>query len=272
MGVDRTDSTEVVRKADAHESIGGGRSALEKYRDFFVGAAGWGALIRYEVAQMLANPVPGGAGYVLRKVLVLPLFGHVGDGVQMGRSVSVRHPGKIAVGDGTAIDDLCLLDARGVRDGRFTIGSDVIISRGTVLAAKTDHGFIEIGDHCTIGKHCILSSTGGIRFGKWVNVAGTCYFGGGRYRTDRRDVPMMKQDLYTRGPVVIGDDCWIGTGVRVLDGVTVGRGSVIGAGAVVHEDVPEYTVATSQGHRHLEMRPRETEETDAQAHPQAQGG
>lgn len=255
-------SDQTVHKEDVLEHIGSERSALRKYQDFFVGTSGLGSLLRYELAQVVAAPVPGAAGYVLRKLLLLPLLGQVGTGVQLGRGVSIRHPGKIAIGDRTAIDDGCLLDARGASRRSITIGADVLIARGVSLASKTDHGFIEIGDHCTIGKDCILSSTGGIRLGKWVGLADTCYLGGGRYRTDRTDVPMMKQELYTQGPVVIEDDCWIGTGVRILDGVTIGQGSIIGAGAVVRQDVPPFTVVTP--HQRLVMLPRATDaEEDA---------
>jgi acetyltransferase-like isoleucine patch superfamily enzyme len=173
---------------------------------------------------------------------MVPLLGTAGKGIQIGKGVTFRHPGKISIGDQTAIDDLCALDARGVDSGEFQIGSEVLIARGTALTAKTDHGVIEIGDHSTIGKNCILSSSGGIRIGKWVGIGGDSYLGGGRYRTGRTDTPMMEQDLYTEGPVIIGDDCWIGAGARILDGVQIGRGSIVGAGAVVREDVPEFTV------------------------------
>ncbi|MBA2748254.1 MAG: acyltransferase, partial [Tatlockia sp.] len=47
----------------------------------------------------------------------------------------------------------------------------------------------------------------------------------------------------TRQGVVIEDNCWLGYGVKVLDGVTIGEGSVIGAGAVVTKDIPPYSVA-----------------------------
>lgn len=253
-------SDQVVHKENVLEHIGSERSALRKYQDFFVGETRIGRLLRYELAQLFAVSVPGAAGYVLRKLLFLPLLKQAGTGVQLGRSVSIRHPGKITIGDRTAIDDGCLLDARGVTRGGFSIGADVLIARGVSLASKTDHGFIEIGDHCTIGKDCIFSSTGGIRLGKWVGLADTCYLGGGRYRTDRTDVPMMKQELYTQGAVVIEDDCWIGTGVRILDGVTIGRGTIIGAGAVVRQDVPPFTVVTP--HQRLVMLPRATETPD----------
>lgn len=250
-------SERAVEKEDIHESIGGERSAFRKYQDFFVGNRRLWSLVKYEVAHVLASPFPGAVGYVLRKTLMPPLLKSAGDGVQIGRDVTLRHPGKISIGEGTAIDDGCVLDARGIEDDSFSIGRDVIIARGTAVTSKTAQGSVEIGDHCTIGKNCILSSTSGIQIGNYVAIAGDCYLGGGRYHTDRTDVPMVEQGLYTEGPVVIGDDCWIGAGARVLDGVTIGSGSIISAGTVVHKDVPEYT--TVIGHQPLQMQSR-TEE------------
>ena len=246
-----------LQKDDVRESIGGERNAFRKYQDFFVGNRGLWSLIKYEVAHVLASPMPGAVGYALRKLLMPSLLRKAGDGVQIGRGVTFRHPGKISIGDRTAIDDGCVLDARGVENGSFAIGREVLIARGTALTSKTAEGSIEIGDHCTIGKNCILSSTSGIQIGNHVAIAGDCYFGGGRYRTERTDVPMLEQGLHTKGPVVIGDDCWIGVGARVLDGVTIGRGSIVGAGTVVHKNVSEYT--TVIGHQPLNMKSR-TEE------------
>ncbi|HOZ23028.1 MAG TPA: DapH/DapD/GlmU-related protein, partial [bacterium] len=51
------------------------------------------------------------------------------------------------------------------------------------------------------------------------------------------------QGYESKGGVVIEDDCWLGAGVMVLDGVTIGTGSVIGAAAVVTKDIPPYSVA-----------------------------
>lgn len=252
-------SDQAVEKEDLHESIGGDRSAFRKYQDFFVGNRGLWSLVKYEAAHVFASPLPGAVGYALRKLLMPPLLKSAGDGVQIGRGVTFRHPGKISIGEGTAIDDGCVLDARGIDDDSFSIGRDVIIARGTAVTSKTAQGSVEIGNDSTIGKNCILSSSGGIQIGNWVGVGGGCYLGGGRYRTDRTDVPMMKQELYTEGPVVIGDDCWIGAGAHILDGVTVGRGSIIGAGAIVREDVPEYTVVAP--HQRLAQLPRSAQET-----------
>ena len=252
-------SGRMLQKDDVREEVGGDQGRIREYQDFFVGNRKLGSLIRYDLAHILAAHVPGAPGYVLRKLLMVPLLKNAGEGVQIGKGVTFRHPGKIFIGDQTAIDDQCVLDARGVEPGEFRIGVEVLIARGTAMTAKTDQGSIEIGDHSTIGKNCILSSSGGIQIGEWVGIAGDCYLGGGRYSTDRTDVPMMKQELYTEGPVVIGDDCWIGAGARVLDGVTIGQGSIIGAGAIVREDVPEYTVVAP--HQRLAQMPRAAKET-----------
>jgi acetyltransferase-like isoleucine patch superfamily enzyme len=54
---------------------------------------------------------------------------------------------------------------------------------------------------------------------------------------------MMDQGIYSTGPVILGEDVWLGAGVIVLDGVRVGKGSIIGAGAVVTKEIPEYSIA-----------------------------
>lgn len=219
------------------------KSPLRKYADFFVGRRGLWPLLEYELYTALGSMCPGAFGYLARQVLYKRLLGRCGGGVQFGRNVALRHPGKMHIGAGTAIDDDCLLDARGVSDGGFVIGDRVLIARACLIQSKSDAGTIAIGDDCSIGGQSTLSASGGIRLGRYVMVAGQCYIGGGRYHTERSGVPMMKQGIYSRGPVVVEDDVWVGAGARLLDGVTVGEGAVIGAGAVVSKDIPPYAIA-----------------------------
>lgn len=49
--------------------------------------------------------------------------------------------------------------------------------------------------------------------------------------------------LYSKGPIVIGNNVWIGEKVAVLGGVKIGDGAIIGANAVVTHDVPPYSIA-----------------------------
>lgn len=55
------------------------------------------------------------------------------------------------------------------------------------------------------------------------------------------------------GPVIIGEDAWIGTGVIIMPNVRIGNGAVIGAGSIVTADIPPYTVAAGQPARILRM-------------------
>ena len=232
-----------IRKASAMENLSATKkSALAKYADFFVGRPGLGALLKYELFTVLGGAMPGAAGYIARKVLYNRLLGACGGGVQFGKNVALRHPGKMHIGTGTAVDDDCLLDARGTIDGGFVIGEQVLIARACLIQAKTDAGSVKIGDRCSIGGQSTITSTGGIELGSDVLIAGQCYIGGGRYHTEQLDVPMAEQGMYSRGPVVIGDDVWIGAGAKVLEGVRGGRGAIVGAGAVVTKDVPEFAI------------------------------
>jgi acetyltransferase-like isoleucine patch superfamily enzyme len=252
-----TDRERTVHKESVLKSIDvSGSSALKKYEAFFVGRPGLLALLRYEFAACALAPMPGALGLFLRKTFYSGLFRRAGSGLVWGRNISLRCPGRISVGNRVAIDDGCLLDARSAGDEGISLGDDVLIARETIIQSKGSP--ISIGDRCTIASQCQLSAAGEIRLGRAVMVGGQSYIGGGRYRTGDRNTPMRDQEVYSRGPVVIEDDVWIGAGVTILDGVRIGTGSVIGAGALVREDVPPFAVATP--YHKLVLLPRELDE------------
>ncbi len=100
---------------------------------------------------------------------------------------------------------------------------------------------VEFGDRVQFGPRCVIQSD--IRFGSHILVAGNAAFVG---RNDHRfdvvgktiwDSPRGVAQLTT-----VEDDVWIGYGAIILSGVTIGRGSVIAAGAVVTSDVPRYSL------------------------------
>lgn len=62
------------------------------------------------------------------------------------------------------------------------------------------------------------------------------------HNTERTAIPMFQQGHLPKRKVTICDDVWIGARVIILPGVTIGTGSIIGAGAIVTKDVPEYAV------------------------------
>jgi maltose O-acetyltransferase len=69
----------------------------------------------------------------------------------------------------------------------------------------------------------------------------------------RTDVTISDQG-YTHAPIKIEDDVWVGFQAIILPGVTIGRGSIVGAGAVVTKDVPPYTVVVGVPARPLRQR------------------
>ena len=99
-----------------------------------------------------------------------------------------------------------------------SFGERVFINQGCFFL---DYGGITIGDRVLIGPRVTLSTAGH------------------PVELDER------YDFITHAPIVIEDDVWIGAAATVTPGVTIGRGSVIGAGAVVARDVPPLSVVTA---------------------------
>lgn len=62
------------------------------------------------------------------------------------------------------------------------------------------------------------------------------------HETSRWDIPMRGQGATPKEKVTIGDDVWIGARVIILPGVTIGKGVILAAGAVVTKDIPDYAV------------------------------
>lgn len=219
-----------------------GKSPLAKYADIAVGRKGLGALLSYDLACWFAAPMPGALGYFVRGKFYPRLFGHAGKGLVIGRNVCIRHPGRIQIGNGVVIDDNCVLDAKGDSDEGITIGDGAILGRNTIVSCKG--GSIEIGDNSNISANCMFISETRLSIGSNVLIAGMCYvIAGGNHGVERTDVPIIAQPMVSKGGVRIGDNCWLGANVTILDGVTIGRDSIIGAGSVVNEDIPDFSIA-----------------------------
>lgn len=103
-------------------------------------------------------------------------------------------------------------------------------------------GPIHFGDNVTIGKDSIIFARrgGGVFIGSDVSIAAQCYIIDSDHglSSDR----LIREQPMTSAAITIEDDVWIGAGVKVLKGVTLHKGSVCAAGAVVTKDVPEYAI------------------------------
>ena len=216
-------------------------SALQKYQELVTGSSSLLGLLHYELLTGLLGPLPGALGFVLRKQFFRKLLGRVGRNVIFGRSMTLRHPRRISIGDNVVFDDYVVLDAKGSDNRGITIADNVIVGRSSVISCK--NGNISIGENTNIAMNCFIQSAREVTIGKNVLFAAYCYvIGGGDHQIDRTDIPIIAQGQVVRG-VTIEDNCWIGAGVKIQDGVTIGRDSVIGSGAVVTKDIPPFSVA-----------------------------
>lgn len=227
-------------------------SPLAAYKAFTIGDVGALGLLRYELLTGLFGPLPGALGFLLRRKLYPSLFAQVGRGLVLGRNVVLRHANRMALGDNVTIDDGCLVDARGAPERGFELGDEVILNRNTILQSKG--GPVSIGARTSIGANSCIISVSGVEIGRAVLTAGACYISAGNYPTHDLSRPIMDNDVISKGPVRIGDGAWLGTGVVVLDGITIGRDAVVGAGAVVTRDVPERAIVVGVPARQVGMR------------------
>ena len=217
-----------------------GKSSRQKYAELVIGLPGLGALLKYELVVLFAQTVPGALGLLLRKVLYPALLGSCGHNVVFGQNVVLRHPHKIHIGNDVVVDDNCLLDAKGETNQGIRIGNGVFIGRNSILSCK--NGDIALADEANIGFNCEIFSASRVLVGRSVLMAAYCYVIGGDHDFSDPSVPVLAQARTSAG-VTIGEGVWIGAGAKVLDGVSLGGHAVIGAAAVVREDVPPYAVA-----------------------------
>ena len=119
---------------------------------------------------------------------------------------------------------------------RVALYSDMIIE-------TTDGGNVIIGEETHIQARCqLVAGKSSIIIGKRVEIAPNC----GIYPFNHgieAGIPIREQPLISKGDIIIGDDAWLGFGAVLLDGVRIGKGAVIGAGAVVTRNIPDNAIA-----------------------------
>jgi acetyltransferase-like isoleucine patch superfamily enzyme len=154
--------------------------------------------------------------YLMRRVLLRALCKSAGDELQVGPNVVLKHPETMEFGDSVFIGAQAMIQGR--FDGKCRIGSHVWIGPQAYFDARN----LVLEDY--------------VGWGPGAKVLGSEHTG------DPIDQPIIATPLTIR-PVVIGFGADIGTNATILPGVHIGANAVIGAGAVVNHDVPEYAVA-----------------------------
>lgn len=171
-------------------------------------------------------------------------FKHAAGLLFIGRGVKISHAYQLQCGKNLILEDQVFINALSA-DG-ITIGDNVSIARGSILIctgviAQRGKG-ITIGSGTGINARAYLAGQGGITIGQDVIFGPDVRIFSENHNYADPGNPIKTQGV-TRKGVTIGDNCWLGAGVTILDGVTVGRGCVIAAGSIVSRSIPENSIA-----------------------------
>ncbi|MET4700338.1 acetyltransferase-like isoleucine patch superfamily enzyme [Constrictibacter sp. MBR-5] len=167
---------------------------------------------------------------IMRTAALQAMARSCGDGLRLGTGISLRHPETFEIGAGVCFGEGVVIHGR--YDGRCVIGDKVWIGAHSFLDARD----LVLGDH--------------VGWGPGAKVLGSEHTG------EPLDVPIIATDLRI-APVRVEAWADIGVNAVLLPGITVGRGAIVGAGAVVTRDVPAFakvagTPARIVGWRHAE--------------------
>jgi acetyltransferase-like isoleucine patch superfamily enzyme/acyl carrier protein len=222
-----------------------------RYAELVLADPGPMSLIWYEFVSLLI-PVPGSLGLALRRPLVRKLLGSCGSKPIFGRSLTLRHPDNVHVGNSVVLDDYCLIDARGAGEAGIRMADRVMVNRGASIQAKA--GPISIGNDTGIGAYSQIISQGPIEIANNVSIAGGSMIAGGRYEVELSHDSPDRKTRFTGGPIVIEPNVRIGMAAIVLDGVTIGSNSIVAPGSVVYDNVPPDTIVMGNPARPLRKR------------------
>lgn len=164
---------------------------------------------------------------LLRRVLVRALCRRVGHDLEVSPEVVFKHPETMEFGD-------C-----------------VFIGAQTMIQGRFD-GTCRIGNHVWIGPHAYLDARDlvledYVGWGPGAKILGSTHTG------EPADVPIISTDLMIKR-VVVGCGADIGTNATILPGVRIGAQAIVGAGAVVTRDVPDYAIVGGVPARVLRSR------------------
>jgi acetyltransferase-like isoleucine patch superfamily enzyme len=188
--------------------------------------------LSYSLAELLAmysryRSEEGPFETQLRRIIFRSMCKSAGHNLQVGPEAIVKHPERMEFGDAVFIGPQTMIQGR--FDGRCQIGSHVWIGPHSYFDARD----LVIEDY--------------VGWGPGAKVLGSAHTG------DPISVPIIKTGLSIK-PVVIGYGADIGTNATILPGVHIGAHSVVGAGAVVTQDVPEYSVVAGVPARVIRYR------------------
>lgn len=193
---------------------------------------------------------------LLRGLLHRPFLGKSEGLLFIGKRVRLRNRRHISVGRNFIAEDSCEiqgLSKEGIRFGDdVTVGSYAMIRPSGYYGREIGNG-LKVGNGSNIGPYNYIGASGGIVIGDEVMMGPRVSLYAENHQFGETDVSMHRQGCIRKG-IVIEDDCWLGGNCIILDGVTVGEGSIVAAGAVVTKNVPPYSIVAGNPARVIRSR------------------
>lgn len=116
------------------------------------------------------------------------------------------------------------------------LGEDTVLKRHLQIDIPET---VSIGSHCRLAQGAYIGGAGGVTIGDWVGFGPDVKIWSSNHRFEDPDRPCLLQGDDHK-PVIIEDDVWLGANVFVAPGVTIGKGAIVAAGAVVNKSIPPY--------------------------------
>jgi len=128
------------------------------------------------------------------------------------------------------------------------LGQNVTLESGIFFGDGRD---VEIGNNSQINENCWIRNC---RIGKDVMIAPYCMILNYGHNTEDINTPMINQGVKYYPQTIIEDNVWVGARATILPGITIGTGSIIGAGSVVTKNVEPYSVVAGNPAKFIKSR------------------
>lgn len=204
-------------------------------------AASLGRYFLEQSVMLLAGWIPTLLGIGIRSLLYRLIL-RMDGWAAIERGVRLRFASLIRLGHGVYLDENVYLHAC---PNGIEIGAGTLVMHGAVLHVYNfrdiPHAGIKIGRDSLIGEYSVIRGQGGVSLGDRVYTSPFTQIIAVNHVFDDPTRSFVEQGITAQG-IVIEDDVWLGASAIITDGVRIGRGAVVAAGAVVTTDVPPHTV------------------------------
>ena len=161
----------------------------------------------------------------------------------IGKGVRIDFKSKISIGKTLIIGNNVYINA--LSKNGITIGNNVSIGSNTIIEctgviSELGEGLV-IGNEVGIAQNCFIQVRGNVVIGNNVIIGPNVSVFSENHNFSEINIPINRQGVNRKG-VLIEDGVWISSGATILDGVKIGKNSIIAAGAIVTKDVPSFGI------------------------------